>query len=1012
MNLPIGTVTFLFTDIEGSTRLWEQHPQAMREALARHDALAAAIIHQQRGTLVKSRGEGDSLFCVFAQATQAIAAACALQQAFASEPWPAETPLLVRMALHTGEADLRDGDYYGPAVNRCARLRAIGHGGQVLLSQATYELVHQHLPEGCVLRDRSAHRLKDLQLPEHIFQLLHPSLPTDFPPLRSLQALANNLPVQWTSFIGREKEIEEVRSLLAKTRLLTLTGSGGCGKTRLALQVAAELIEGYSDGVWLVELGALSDPAFVPQQVATALGLREAPGRTLVQTVTDYLLPKAALLLLDNCEHLIEACTPLVDTLLRTCPHLRILATSREALRITGEQIYRTPSLSTPDQASLPKEQRALAGVVSKYAAVRLFVDRAQLQRSDFVLTHQNITAVAELCSRLDGIPLAIELAAARVKMLSVEQIAARVADRFRLLTGGSRTALPRQQTLRAAMDWSYDLLSESERRLLNRLSVFAGGWRLESVEQVCGEEGVEEEVLDLLSGLVDKSLVFSEEEEGATRYRLLETVRQYSREWLGKTEEEAEFRDRHQAFFLALAEEAVPHLTGPEQGVWLERLEAEHDNLRAALEWCQTEQGRTEAGLRLAGSLWRFWWTRGYLSEGRKQLMALLSHPGGQDRTRARANALIGAGVLASTQGDNEVARTLYDESLTIFREADNPGGMALALSGLGNLAYVQGDNANARAHYEQCLAIQQEMGASYGIANSLNSLGNVACSQGDYAAAQSYLEESLAIFREVGNPGGMALALRNLGNVAFAQGDYAAAQSYQKESLAIFRELDDLRGTADSLSNLGNAAYAQGDYEVARAYGEESLAISREIGNRKNIADSLNHLGNVASAQDNFEVARALYEEGLAVAREIGSQYDIALSLSGLGGVACAQGDFAASRTYHEQSLAISQKIGNRYGIVESLEHLASLAIAEPRGNEDSSCSHIACAACLWGSAGSLREVIHAPLPPGMREAYDRDMAAARTILGEEAFATAWKVGQGMTIEQAVSYALKEEA
>jgi class 3 adenylate cyclase len=483
-ELPTGTVTFLFTDIEGSTRLWEQHPGAMEAALTRHDALAATVIQQHDGSLVKHRGEGDSLFAVFPRATDAVAAAVALQQALRAEPWPDEIPLRVRMALHTGDAAVRDGDYFGAAVNRCARLRAVAHGGQLLLSSATQELVRDSLPEEVGFRDLGEHRLRDLARPERVYQLLHPDLPADFPLLTSLNTLPNNLPQQVTSFVGREKEMAEVRRLLTTTRLLTLTGSGGTGKTRLTLQVAADLLEGDGDGVWLVELAPLADPALVPQAVATALGIREEPGKPLDQTLVEYLRPKRLLLLLDNCEHLLSACAGLAGQILRGCPNVQIMATSREGLNIPGETTYRLPSLSLPDPRQLPSTVEGL----TQYEAVKLFIDRATAAVPSFTVTNQNAPAVAQLCVRLDGIPLAIELAAARVKAMSVEQINGRIADMFRLLTGGSRTALPRQQTLRAAIDWSYDLLSEKEKILLRRLSVFAGGWTLEAVEQVCAD--------------------------------------------------------------------------------------------------------------------------------------------------------------------------------------------------------------------------------------------------------------------------------------------------------------------------------------------------------------------------------------------------------------------------------------------------------------------------------------------------------------------------------------------
>src|SRR5579884_1088216 len=562
MSLPSGTVTFLFTDIEGSTRLWEQHPEAMRLALARHDSLLEQAITQHNGHVFKT--VGDAFCAAFAAPLDALAAALVAQQSLQQEDWAEVGSVRVRMALHTGAAEERKGDYFGPALNRVARLLSIGHGGQVLLSAVTQAQVRRKIPSGASLKEMGWHRLKDLQEPQHVYQLLHPSLPSEFPALNSLDSLPNNLPRQLSSFIGREKEIAEIKRLLSASPLVTLIGTGGCGKTRLALQVAAEVLEQYPQGVWLVELAALSDPNLLVQTIATSLGLRESPGQPLLQTLRDYLQSRTLLLVLDNCEHLIQACADLIATLLQACPHLSLLTTSREALRIGGEQMYRVPSLLAPDPDNLPKEEKDLAAIVSEYEAPRLFVERASLQKPDFAITPQNAAMVASVCHRLDGIPLAIELAAARVSVLSVEEIEARLEHRFRLLSGGSRTALPRQKTLQATLDWSYDLLSKPERSLLSRLSVFSGGWTLAAAEAVCAREDIEAwEVLDLLTSLVNKSLVIAEEQVGRSRYRMLETVRQYNRERLAQTGQESEIQGRHKDFFLAMAEEARPQLKG-----------------------------------------------------------------------------------------------------------------------------------------------------------------------------------------------------------------------------------------------------------------------------------------------------------------------------------------------------------------------------------------------------------------------------------------------------------------
>ncbi len=587
-DLPTGTVTFLFTDVEGSTRLWEAHPGAIRAALARHDALIEQAVERHGGRGVRPRGAGDSRFAVFARATDAVASAAAIQGALHAEPWPPETPLRVRLALHTGEADLRAGDYYGSAVNRAARLRGIAHGGQALLSQAVYDLVRDALPVGVAVRDLGEHRLSDLARPERVYHLLAPDLPADFPPLRTLDALPHNLPLQLTSFVGREQELGEVAALLGAHRLLTLTGPGGTGKTRLALQAAADALEAYPDGVWLAELAALAGPALVPQAVAAAVGAREEPGRPLGATLTDALRPKRVLVLLDNCEHLLDACARLADTLLRACPHVRVLATSREALGTAGETTWRVPSLALPDPDRLgPLEQ------VTHYDAVRLFTDRAVAVQPAFRVTAANAPAVARICARLDGIPLALELAAARIRLLPPAQLLGRLEDRFRLLTGGSRTALERHQTLRAAVVWSHALLREPERALFARLAVFAGGWTLEAAEAVCtrdaGDAGdglAAGEVLGFLSGLVDKSLVQAETSGEAARYHLLETIRLFAWERLRDAGAAEAARDRHAAWCLALAEgwtAAGTHFPGAPEA----RLaRAEHANVRAALEW------------------------------------------------------------------------------------------------------------------------------------------------------------------------------------------------------------------------------------------------------------------------------------------------------------------------------------------------------------------------------------------------------------------------------------------
>lgn len=613
-TLPSGTVTYLFTDIEGSTRLLHELGDHYAEILAAHHRILRSACKASAGREIETHGDG--FFVAFPRARDAVAASVAAQRAIAAHSWPQGETVRVRMGLDTGEPLDAETGYVDIHIHRAARICAAGWGGQILISQATRELVADDLPMGTSLRDLREHRLKDLASPVRLFQVVVPDLPCDFPSLRSLTSLPNNLPMQLTSFIGREREMGEIRALLSRSRLLTLVGSGGSGKTRLALQVAAELLEAYKDGVWLVELAALTDAGLLAQTVAAALNLREQPGRTVEATLTDYLQPRQILLVLDNCEHLLLACAELGEGLLRTCPQLRLLSTSRESLAISGELTYRVPSFAVTELRQLTSVDALIQN-----EAVRLFVDRATLAAPAFKLTERNVAAVAQICDRLDGIPLAIELAAGRMKGMSVEQIAARLDDRFRLLTGGSRTALPRQQTLRATMDWSHEMLSDSERTVLRRLSVFAGGWTLEAAEAVCAGDGPEPgDVLDLVTHLVDKSLVFMEAPDGEARHRFLETIRQYARDRLMEASEADRVRDRHRDWCIQLAEQAEPHLTSAAQAVWFERLELENHNLRAALEWTKAG-GAPEMGLRLAGPLWRFWNVHGYWREGREWL-------------------------------------------------------------------------------------------------------------------------------------------------------------------------------------------------------------------------------------------------------------------------------------------------------------------------------------------------------------------------------------------------------
>ncbi len=663
-------------------------------------------------------------------------------------------------------------------------------------------------------------------------------------------SLPNNLPVALTSFVGRRDEMEDIARLLGTSRLVTLTGAGGCGKSRLSVQVARNVLESFPDGAWIAELAPLSDPGLVPQRVAAALGVREEPGRPLIETLQEALGSRTLLILLDNCEHLATACGALAKQLIEGTTGARILATSREALGVPGEVLWRVPPLHVPDMRGPGRLTRREIG---QFESVRLFAVRAATVAPTFSLTDQNAETVAQICSRLDGIPLAIELAAARVKVLPVGQILTRLEDRFRLLTSGSPTALMHQQTLRATVDWSYDLLEEQERALFNRLSVFAGGAALEAVETVCAGDGLaEEEILDLLAHLVDKSLVLPEEGvEGAARYRLLETLRAYGREVLERSGKRPSCLERHARFYLALAEEAEPELSGSDQSGWLARLEQEHDNLRQSAEWA-VRSAHVEEALRLAGSLWRFWRIHSHFGEGRRRLEAALSGEGtGPGERRARAKALLGAGALARSQSDYERSRVLLEEGLAMGQLSGNKEVTQAILIELGTVAIDQGRLGEAREYYEGSLAILRAAGDKRGMASALHNLGVVSQALGDYDDARSLYAQALGINQELGNEGWEALDRNALGSVASDHDDYAVARSHHEEALAIHQRLGDRWGIAYSLHEIGRAAIWLGDHARARDLLAESMTTFQSLGDRVGVVETLEYFAALAAAE-----------------------------------------------------------------------------------------------------------------------------------------------------------------
>jgi predicted ATPase/class 3 adenylate cyclase len=869
-------VTMLFTDIEGSTGLWEAHPDEMQGALARHDRLVREAIESAGGRVVKTAGDG---FCAaFERAPAAVTAAVAVQRAMATEPWPPGTPIRIRVALHSATCEARAGDYFGPPVNRVARLMAIANGGQTLVSGATHALVHDTLDDGVSLRDCGDHRLKDLLRPERVYQVHSPDLPDVPTPLRSLDnpALKHNLPVQVSSFIGRDDAVKDVRGALETSRLVTLTGAGGVGKSRLAVQVAAEMLDGSGDGVWLVELASRHDPEWVVGAVASALWVQEQPGRPLVDTLIDALGHRRLLLVLDNCEHVRDAAAGLTVRLLQSCPGVVVLATSREPLWVAGEHLYRVPSLDVP-----PHGASAVAEVLG-CSAVDLLVERAGQQRSDATLEAANAGAVASICRRLDGIPLAIELAASRLSSLSFEELSARLDQQFRLLVAGDRTGVPRHRTLRALVDWSYDLLDPDERYALRRLSIFAGGFTLESAHAVvAGGGGDEWDTLDVVTSLVGKSLVQADHADGHTRYRLLEPVRQYAAELLAAEGDDEVWAARvaHRDHFLALSETAAPELRRRDQLVWFDRLSVEHDNLRAALatSFADPDRSGAEAAMRLVSALKEYWLVRGSFTEYADACEAAVARIAGADPSNLAVPALLAASAARSRSDDFDAAARLADRAVTIARASGDIVLLAEAHTALG-LALSAMTDDRARANLVRAVELARAAGDDRVLADALRAQGHAATVKGttqlDVRRAAS--EEGLAILRAHGDLTGMSGAVNILAVIALELGDLAAARAYLEEGAELDHQLGDLSAISTGQVNLGLLTIALGELDAARRHLAEALRISRHLGERLAPAYILLGLGLVASARGEHGMAARLHGAADATIQALGYDFE----------------------------------------------------------------------------------------------------------------------------------------
>ena len=1007
--LPTGTVTLLLADVEGSTRLWETQPQVMSAAMARLNQVVCDVIAAHNGVRPVEQGEGDSFVAAFARASDAVAAALELQRAPLA-------PIRLRIGVHTGEVQLRDeSNYAGPAINRTARLRDLAHGGQTVLSGATEALVLDRLPEAVWLTDLGLHSLRDLPRPERVAQLCHPDLCNEFPPLRTPKALAAmNLPVQLTSFVGRGAELTRVRELLAQNRVVTLTGAGGVGKTRLAIQVAVQAAGEFAEGVWYVDLAPITDPGLVPVTVARALGLPDQPGRSTMDTLTRFVAGRQMLVVLDNCEHLLDANAALVVALVGEAAGLTCLATSREPIGVAGEVSWRVPSLSLADEA------------------IELFADRARHARPGFVVSGDDAAAVAEICRRLDGLPLAIELAAARVRALSLAEILDGLHDRFRLLTGGARTAVRRQQTLRASVDWSHALLTEPERVLFRRLAVFLGGFDFDAAQAVAGGSDVERyQVLDLLSLLVDKSLVVADDSGGRTRYRLLETVRQYAQEKLGESSEAVAIRSRHRDYYTALAA-LLDTPAGRDYEQLIEQADTEIDNLRAAFGWSRENSG-IELALRLASSLQLLWLTRGRVREGLAWFDTALADLDVQHLEVAaavRARALADKAVLDVHVGGDSLDQA--EHALAIAREVGDPALLAWVLTACGLSAAVSRNAEGARPYFTEAVGLARELDDRWRLSLILTCQANAANSAGDPIAVRAVGEEGRDLADGIGDGFNSRACRTWLGSAQMMQGDLAGAVTQFGVVAAEAQAAHDEFARVFSLGGQSLALAWQGEAAAARAAAEATVEGGAEQGGR---LAALGHAalgmaalaagdgaavhelreaagqhtsvvgGVTAAGQRVWNAEAALADGDLPAARHwaddavaAATGWHLSWALTIRARVAIAAGKPEQAGRDARGALAIAAAIKAYLLIPDTLECLAVLV--------GEACSHRE-AARLCGAAEAIRQRIGVVRFKIYDAGYQASVAALRDAMGEKDFDSAWAEGAALSTEEAIAYA-----
>jgi predicted ATPase/class 3 adenylate cyclase len=1007
--LPTGTVTLLLADVEGSTRLWETQPDEMTAAFARLDHALGDLVSAHGGVRPVEQGEGDSFVAAFTRASDAVACALELQRAPLA-------PIRLRIGVHTGEVQLRDeGNYIGATINRAARIRDLAHGGQTVLSGTTEDLVADVLPADAWLTDLGRHELRGVPRPERVVQLCHPDLRNEFPPLRTAKAVvSHNLPVQLTNFVGRGAQMTDLEKLLADNRLVTLTGAGGAGKTRLGVEIAARIAAEFRDGVWYVDLAPVTHPGVVPVTVARALGLPDQPGRSTMDTLLRFVRDRQMLVVLDNCEHLLDASAELVVALLGAAPGLTLLATSREPIGVAGEVSWRVPSLSLADEAT------------------ELFVDRARRARPDFRITEDNMTTVAEICARLDGMPLAIELAAARVRALSLAEILDGLHDRFRLLTGGARTAVRRQQTLRASVDWSHALLSDSERVVFRRLAVFLGGFDLEAALAVAGGSDMQRfHVLDLLALLVDKSLVVADDSGGATRYRLLETVRQYALEKLAESGEADAVRSRHRDYYTVLAA-LLDSPAGTDYERRLEQAETEIDNLRAAFGW-SCEHSDVELALALASSLQPLWLAHGRIREGLAWFDAGLAdldaqHPEVAAAVRARAladsaalagwvdaaasvdraqqalviarelddpavlvPALTVCGLIASYSYNAEVARTCFAEALGLARALDDRWRLSQILAWQAAAATVAGDPLAARAAGEEGRDVADAIGDRFYGCQSRVSLGWAQVMQGELAEAVAQFGGLVAEAESAHDLILRSTASQGLSYALACQGEVSAARRAAEVTLECAAELGEMFIGTGYIA-LGLAALAAGDAQEAHDAGE--AAVGHFSVAQPQLATAMRSvMAQAAVAGGDLIGARRWADEAVSVA----TGWHLVLSLTPRARAATARGEREQAERDIQAALACAAGIGAYLEVPDILECIADLTRAAG--------SHLE-AARLFGAAHSIRQRMGAVRFKVWDVGYEASAAALRDAMSENDFASAWAEGAALSTEEAIAH------